>query len=127
VFYETTSIHHTLFYISVIDSFFQEPQVGLYWSDAFQKFKISKHKLDSAQNITVSKDPVHIGHCCTRQLLLLIHVTTIVPLTVLLQEPQVGPYWSDAFQKFKILKHKLDSAQNITVSKDPVHIGHCCT
>jgi hypothetical protein len=51
-----------------------------------------------------SQDQVHIGHCCTWQLLLCLCCATIVSLTVLLQEPQVGPYWSYALfviQNFK--------------------------
>jgi hypothetical protein len=41
----------------------------------------------------------------------------------LLQEPQVGPYLSNAFfRNSKFQKHKLDFVQNVTFLQDQVHI-----
>jgi UDP-2,3-diacylglucosamine pyrophosphatase LpxH len=96
--------------------------MGPYWSHAFHKFKISKHKLDSAQNITVSKDQMHIGHCCTGQFLLFIHGTTIVSMTAFVPRTSSGTILELCFLcNSKFQKQKLDSALNVTVLKDQVH------
>ena len=63
---------------------------------SFRNSKFQKSKLDSALNVTVSWDQVHIGHFWTIQLLLYICCSTIVSLTVFLQEPRVGVYWTYA-------------------------------
>jgi hypothetical protein len=60
----------------------QEPQVGPYWSSALIVISILNIKLDSAHNVTVSKDQVHIGHFCRWQLLLFRRCATIVSLTL---------------------------------------------
>jgi hypothetical protein len=81
---------------------------------SFRNSNFKKHKLDSAQNVTVSKDQMHIGQCCTLQLLLLIRCTTIVSMTVFAPRALSGTILElCSFRNSNFKKHKLDSAQNV--------------
>jgi hypothetical protein len=93
----------------------------------FYLFKISKIKLDSAQNVTVSKDQVHIWHCCTWQFLLFLHRATIVSLTVFTPRASNGTilelcsFRYSKFQKSNWILLKMSLFRKIKCTFE-----HCC-
>ena len=96
--YITTSTLHTNCYNSVNDSFaIKEPQVGLDWIYNLRIFLSRYLSIYHGIFAVLWDQVVHIGHCHTKkQLVLFICSAKKVPLMVLLQEPQLGPYWRRA-------------------------------
>ena len=92
--YMTTSTLQTNCYNSVIGSFgIKEPQVGLDWIYKPRIFVSRYLSIYHGIFAVLWDQVVHIGHCHTKkQLVLFICSATKVPLMVLLQEPQLGPY-----------------------------------